>query len=101
EVHPDGIGTDATANHLDSPQKFGREYLTYVLWAVTPEGRSDILGEFLPGDNRKLAVTTDLQAFGLIVTAEPYFGVSEPSDLVVMENIVRPEDRKSTRLNSS
>lgn len=91
EVHSGRIGIDATANHLDSPQVFGREYLTYVLWAITPEGRADNLGEFLPGDNRKLAVTTDLQAFGLIVTAEPYFGVSEPSDVVVMENTIRPD----------
>ena len=91
EVHSGRIGIDATANHLDSPQVFGREYLTYVLWAITPEGRADNLGEFLPGDNRKLSVTTDLQAFGLIVTAEPYYGVSEPSDVVVMENTIRPD----------
>lgn len=91
EVHSGRIGIDATANHLDSPQKFGREYLTYVLWAITPEGRADNLGEFLPGDNRKVSVTTDLQAFGLIVTAEPYFAVTQPSDLVVMENKIRPD----------
>lgn len=91
EVHSGRIGIDATANHLDSPQKFGNEYLTYVLWAITPEGRADNLGEFLPGDNHKVSVTTDLQAFGLIVTAEPYFGVSQPSDVVVMENTIRPD----------
>ena len=91
EVHSGRIGIDASVKHLDSPQVFGREYLTYVLWAITPEGRADNLGEFLPGDNRKLSVTTDLQAFGLIVTAEPYFAVTEPSDVVVMENTIRPD----------
>jgi outer membrane protein OmpA-like peptidoglycan-associated protein len=91
EVHSGRIGIDASVKHLDSPQTFGREYLTYVLWAITPEGRADNLGEFLPGDNRKLSVTTDLQAFGLIVTAEPYFAVTEPSDVVVMENQIRPD----------
>ena len=91
ESHAGRIGLDVSLKNLDPPQQFGKEYLTYVLWAITPEGRPSNLGEFLPGDNRKLGVTTDLQAFGLIVTAEPYFGVTEPSELVVMENIARPD----------
>lgn len=73
---------------------FGAEYLTYVLWAITPEGRPANLGEMLPTggkDEVKTKVTTDLQAFGLVITAEPYFAVTEPSDLVVMQNEV--EDR--------
>jgi hypothetical protein len=50
------------------------------------------LGEFvLKGTNSKLDVTTDLQAFGLIVTAEPYFAVSQPADRVLLENYVRPD----------
>src|SRR5258706_15996829 len=62
------------------------------MWAVTPEGRPLNLGEvLLNGDDSKLHVTTDLQAFGLIVTAEPYFAVSQPSDVVVLENKVRPD----------
>ena len=70
----------------------GAEYLTYVLWAITPEGRTANLGEvLLDGSRSKLDVTTDLQVFGLIVTAEPYFAVSQPSDLVVMENVVRAD----------
>jgi outer membrane protein OmpA-like peptidoglycan-associated protein len=69
--------------------QFGPEFLTYVLWAVTPEGRPKNLGEvILNGDNSKIEVTTDLQTFGLIVTAEPYFAVTQPSDVVVMENVV-------------
>ena len=81
---------DAELNHMDSPARVGNQYLTYVLWAVTPEGRAVNLGEVLPGGNGKdkLTVTTDLQAFGLIVTAEPYFAVTHPSDRVVAENVI-------------
>jgi len=80
---------------LQPATRFGPEFLTYVLWAITPEGRPVNLGEvLLDGNNRGvLDVTTDLQAFGLIVTAEPYFGVTQPSDVVVLENFVRPETK--------
>ena len=62
------------------------------MWAITPEGRTSNLGEILRnGTSGKLDVTTELQAFGLVVTAEPYFAVSRPSDVVVMENVVRPD----------
>ena len=73
--------------------RYGPEYLTYVMWAITPEGRAVNVGEvLLNGGNRsKLNATSDLQAFGLIITAEPYFGVTQPSDVVVMENFVRPD----------
>ena len=79
------------------PTTFGNEYLTYVMWAISPEGRAVNLGEVLVGDNdrSKLDVTTDLQAFALIVTAEPYYAVRQPSNVVVMENVVR-EDTKGT-----
>ncbi len=70
----------------------GPEYLTYVMWAITPEGRATNLGEvLLNGTKSKLNVTTENQAFGLIVTAEPYFSVTQPSDVVVLENMVRPD----------
>lgn len=84
---------DARFSHLPSPARFGGEYLTYVLWAITPEGHPKNLGEIIPGSSDKAhtTVTTDLQAFGLIVTAEPYAAVREPSDVVVMENQVRPD----------
>jgi len=72
--------------------QFGPEYLTYVMWAVTPEGRATNLGEVLLNGNRsKLDVSTELQTFSLLVTAEPYFAVSQPSDVVVMENVIRPD----------
>src|ERR1700680_2566858 len=84
------IEINARMEHLAPATQYGPEYLTYVLWAVTPEGRPKNLGEvLLNGDNSKLEVTTDLQTFGLIVTAEPYFAVTQPSDVVVMENFVR------------
>jgi len=60
------------------------------MWAITPEGRTTNLGEvLLNGTNSKLNVTSELQSFGLIVTAEPYFAVTQPSDVVVMENVIR------------
>jgi len=77
---------------LQPATRNGAEYLTYVLWAITPEGRTSNLGEvLLNGTRSKLDVTTDLQVFGLVVTAEPYYAVSQPSDLVVMENVVRAD----------
>lgn len=83
------IQINANFQKLSAPQTFGPEYLTYVLWAITPEGKSNNLGEILlDGDKSKISVTTSLQTFGLIVTAEPYFAVSVPSNAVVLENIV-------------
>jgi outer membrane protein OmpA-like peptidoglycan-associated protein len=89
---PGYIEAKATMDHLQPAQRYGPEYLTYVLWAITPEGRAKNLGEVVLEDTKShLDVTTDLQAFALIVTAEPYFGVTQPSDVVVMENIVRDD----------
>ncbi len=89
---PGYIEVKTEMHHLLPAQQFGPEYLTYVLWAITPEGRSKNLGEVVLNDGSShLDVTTDLQAFALIVTAEPYFGVTQPSDVVVMENIVRQD----------
>jgi outer membrane protein OmpA-like peptidoglycan-associated protein len=81
--------------HLPPASSLGGQYLTYVLWAITPEGRSVNLGEVLPseGGKDKIDVTTDLQAFGLIVTAEPYYSVVRPSNKVVAENILRQETK--------
>jgi len=86
------IEIEVEFRNLPEATQFGAEYLTYVLWAITPEGRTSNLGEILrSGTSGKLNVTTELQSFGLVVTAEPYFAVSRPSDVVVMENIVRPD----------
>lgn len=76
---------------LSPANGFGNEYLTYVLWAITPEGRPVNLGEVLPTgskDKNHIEVTANLQAFGLIITAEPYYAVTMPSDLVVMQNVI-------------
>lgn len=91
------IAIDAEFGDLQEPTAFGTEYLTYILWAISPEGRAINLGEVLVGGNHrsKLKVTTDLQAFALIVTAEPYYAVRQPSDVVVLENVVR-SDTKGT-----
>jgi len=91
--HTGRLAIDTSLHHLAPATAFGPEYLTYVLWAITAEGRPVNLGEIIRnGDgNSRVQVTTGLQEFGLIVTAEPYFAVSRPSDLVVAENIVRNE----------
>ena len=84
------IDIEAEFKKIEAPTQFGPEYLTYVLWAITPEGRATNLGEVQIHDaEAKIRVTTELQAFGMIVTAEPYFAVAQPSDVVVMENSVR------------
>src|SRR5580700_12227657 len=89
---PGYIEVKTEMHKLLPASQYGPEFLTYVLWAITPEGRSKNLGEVvLEGGGSHLDVTTDLQAFALIVTAEPYFGVSQPSDVVVMENVVRED----------
>src|SRR6266853_883126 len=86
------IEIEVEFRNLPEATQFGTEYLTYVLWAITPEGRTSNLGEILRnGTSGKLDVTTELQVFGLLVTAEPYFAVSRPSDVVVMENVVRAD----------
>jgi outer membrane protein OmpA-like peptidoglycan-associated protein len=82
---------DGTIENLSPANGFGTEYLTYVLWAITPEGRPVNLGELLPTGSKNqshIQVTTDLQSFGLMVTAEPYFAVTMPSDVVVAQNVV-------------
>ena len=89
------LEVDVEVSKLQPATQIGGQFLTYVLWAITTEGRAVNLGEIVPNDSGKrgLDVTTDLQAFGLIVTAEPYFAVTRPSDKVVMENIIRTETK--------
>ena len=77
---------DANFEHFKPSQQYGREYLTYVLWAITPEGRPQNLGEIVPdhSNNGRIRVTTEMQAFAMIVTAEPYSAVRQPGDVVVL-----------------
>jgi outer membrane protein OmpA-like peptidoglycan-associated protein len=87
-----GITIDAHFEGLTPANGFGHEYLTYVLWAISPDGRAQNLGEVLPaGTKNTIKVTTAFQSFGLIVTAEPYFSVSEPSDVVALQNVIRQD----------
>jgi outer membrane protein OmpA-like peptidoglycan-associated protein len=92
------IRVSANFHNLVAPQTFGPEYLTYVLWAISPDGRALPLGELTlsewgMGSQSSLKTTSDIQTFGMIVTAEPYYAVTQPSDVVVMENEVRPDTR--------
>jgi len=92
------IEIEVEFGNLQMPRTFGNEYLTYVLWAISPEGRAINLGEILVGDNHrsKVDVTTDLQAFALVVTAEPYYAVRQPSNVVILENVVRDDTKGTT-----
>jgi outer membrane protein OmpA-like peptidoglycan-associated protein len=80
---------------MGQPSKFGAEYLTYVLWAVSPDGRTSNIGEILINKigEGKLQATTQLQTFSLIVTIEPYFSVQQPSELVALENVLRADTK--------
>jgi outer membrane protein OmpA-like peptidoglycan-associated protein len=92
------IRVAAEFKDLGQPSGYGPEYLTYVLWAISPDGRPVNLGELTldhygAGSSSKIETTSDIQAFGMIVTAEPYYAVTQPSDVVVLENAVRPDTR--------
>lgn len=86
---------EAEVKGLKPPSTLGSEFLTYVLWAVTPEGRTGNMGEILLNKNGdgKLSATTPAQTFSLVVTAEPYFAVRVPSEMVVLQS----ERRKDTK----
>src|ERR1019366_9299297 len=92
------IRVSAEFKDFVSPSSFGPEYLTYVLWAISPDGRPVNLGELTlnnygNGSKSAIKTTSEIQTFGMIVTAEPYYAVTQPSDVVVMENVVRKDTR--------
>jgi len=92
ESRQGAVKIDARMKGLWPAIKFGPEYLTYAMWAIAPGGGATNLGELLMDrDKTKLDATTELQSFGLIVTAEPYFAVTRPSDMVVMESFIRKD----------
>jgi outer membrane protein OmpA-like peptidoglycan-associated protein len=80
---------DAKFQGMEDATKFGLEYLTYVLWVVSPQGRPVNLGELSldKSGSAHVKAFTDLQTFGMIVTAEPYFAVTQPGNMVVMESV--------------
>lgn len=85
------IEIDVKFERFDEATKFGLEYLTYVLWAVSPQGRAVNLGEIsLKNGSGHVKAITDMQTFGMIVTAEPYFAVTQPGNTVVAENVFGP-----------
>jgi outer membrane protein OmpA-like peptidoglycan-associated protein len=91
-----GVTTiEANIKGLTPPSKLGTEFLTYVLWVVSPEGQATNVGEIIPNKNGegKLNATTGLQSFSLFVTAEPYFSVRRPSEMVVLENELRKDTK--------
>ncbi len=92
------IRVSAGFENFIQPSTFGPEYLTYVLWAISPDGRPVNLGELTldhygKGSSSAIKTTSEIQTFGMIVTAEPYYAVTQPSDVVVMENVVRKDTR--------
>src|SRR6266481_2509186 len=93
KVQNKGSRTEIEAKFLglDEATKFGLEYLTYVLWAVSPGGRAVNLGEVvLKSGAGEVKAISDMQTFGMIVTAEPYFAVTQPGNTVVLENVFGP-----------
>jgi outer membrane protein OmpA-like peptidoglycan-associated protein len=89
----------AEFENLTAPSQFGSEYLTYVFWAISPEGRATNLGELIVDDGKsKLNATAQLQSMGLLVTAEPYFAVSQPSNVVILENAIKADNKEKIEL---
>src|SRR4029077_8812644 len=81
------VEIDVKFEGMEQATKFGFEYLTYALWAVSPQGRAVNLGEVqVKNGDAEVRAITDMQTFGMVVTAEPYFAVSQPGDEVVLEN---------------
>ena len=94
------IEIDAKFESLEEAPKFGLEYLTYVMWAVSPQGRAVNLGEVvLNHGSGHVKAISDMQTFGMIVTAEPYFAVQQPGNVVVLENVI-PADTKVENIDA-
>jgi len=95
EAKTGATNIEVSLKNMQQPSKLGAEFLTYVLWAVTPDGRAGNTGEIVINKNGegKLEATTPAQTFALIITAEPYSLVRVPSEMVVLEN----ETRKNTK----
>lgn len=91
----------AKVKSLGNPGQFGVEYLTYVLWAIPPQGRPKNLGELRTDDGEtEIVATADVQTFALIATAEPYYAVTTPSEVVVVENVIRDDTKGQTSMTT-
>ena len=99
-----GTEVEVLVSKMPRPFELGRGYATYVLWAISPEGQIDNLGEikrrgFFEFDS-KISVTTSLQTFALIITAEPHFLVRRPSQEIMLENL-NPVARSGRQLTTA
>lgn len=93
---------DAKFDNFEEATKFGLEYLTYVLWAVSPQGRAENLGEVvLKNGIGHVKAISDMQTFGMIVTAEPYFAVTQPGNVVVLENALPPDASRVEKVDAT
>jgi hypothetical protein len=95
EARPGVTSIEISVKGLERPTRFGAEFLTYVLWAVSPEGSTYNLGEVRIAGNGegKLKTSAQLQAFSLFVSAEPYFAVHQPSEILVLENEISKDTK--------
>jgi outer membrane protein OmpA-like peptidoglycan-associated protein len=95
EAKKGATNIELRVNGMPQSTALGTEFLTYVLWAISPDGRTSNLGEVLVDKTGqgKLNSTTHLTTFAMIVTAEPYFAVRLPSEIVVLEN----DTKKNTK----
>lgn len=90
-TNKNGTEIELSVSKMPRPFELGAGYATYVLWAISPNGQVDNLGEikrrgFWEFDS-KIKVTTPLQTFALIITAEPHFLVTRPSQEIMLENL--------------
>ncbi|MBP9128266.1 MAG: OmpA family protein, partial [Elusimicrobia bacterium] len=89
----------AEFENVSAPSQFGAEYLTYIFWGISPDGKATNLGELIIKDGKaEIETKTPLQTLALIVTAEPYFAVSQPSNVVVLENAIKPGNKDKIEL---
>jgi outer membrane protein OmpA-like peptidoglycan-associated protein len=99
-----GTRVTLSIDNLPRAYELGSIYTTYVLWAISPDGHVDNLGEIKRSGSglidSKIDVTTPLQTFALLVTAEPHFLVHSPSRMVVMENLA-PQHQKNIQLETA
>ena len=98
EVKPSSGRTEIEVkmDHLKPANSIELNYLTYVLWAISPDGHTANIGELIEKDGKaELKTATTMQAFALLVTAEPYFAVSQPGDQVVAENVIGKDAKGS------
>ena len=90
----------AQVEKLPDPWSVG-SYTTYVLWAITPDGRATNLGVIETSNGRgKLKTSFSGPQFALIVNAEPHYAVTSPSTAVVLINVAERVKGTETKITS-